>query len=85
MRIGNLKRAWGNLLKEADLPQIQIKDLRSFFNWVLVSHYGFGHKEAGAYLGNIEVVNYLHYTPVSPQNIRSKLQKRPALMPQIGI
>ena len=74
VRIGSVKRAWGNLLEEAQIPKIQIKDLRTFFNWVLISHFGLGHKEAGSYLGNSEQVNYEHYSPVSLSQLSSKLK-----------
>ena len=74
VRISSVKRAWGNLLKEADVEPIQLRDLRTFFNWMLVSQYGLSHKEAGAYLGNSEAVNYNHYTPVSLETIGAKLR-----------
>ena len=45
-----------------------------FFNWMLVSQYGLSHKEAVAYLGNIEAVNSNHYTPVSLETIVAKLR-----------
>ena len=41
---------------------------------MLISQYGLGHKEAGAYLGNSEAVNYNHYTPVSLATIGAKLK-----------
>ena len=74
VRISSVKRAWGNLLKEANVEHIQLRDLRTFFNWMLVSQYGLSHKEAGAYLGNSEAVNYNHYTPVSLETIGAKLR-----------
>ena len=74
VRISSVKRAWGNLLDEADIRPIQIKDLRTFFNWLLVSQYGLSNKEAGAYLGNSEAVNQEHYTPVSLKAVSSKLR-----------
>ena len=61
-------------MDEADIRPIQIKDLRTFFNWLLVSQYGLSNKEAGAYLGNSEAVNQEHYTPVSLKAVRSKLR-----------
>ena len=74
VRISSVKRAWGNLLKEANVEHIQLRDLRTFFNWMLVSQYGLSHKEAGAYLGNIEAVNFNHYTQVSLETIGAKLR-----------
>ena len=74
VRISSVKRAWGNLLKEANVEHIQLRDLRTFFNWMLVSQYGLSHKEAGAYLGNSEAVNYNRYTPVSLETIGAKLR-----------
>ena len=74
VRISSVKRAWGNLLNEARVEPIQIKDLRAFFNWMLISQYGLSHKEAGAYLGNSEAVNYTHYTHVSLETLGVKLR-----------
>ena len=74
VRISSVKRAWGNLLKEADVEPIQLRDLRTFFNWMLVSQYSLSHKEAGAYLGNSEAVNYNNYTPVRLETIGAKLR-----------
>ena len=74
VRISSVKRVWGNLLKKADVENIQIRDLRTFFNWMLISQYGLSHKEAGAYLGNSEAVNIHHYTPVSLETIGAKLR-----------
>ena len=74
VRISSVKRAWGNLLNEARVEPIQMKDLRTFFNWMLISQYGLSHKEAGAYLGNSEAVNYTHYTPVSLETLGAKLR-----------
>ena len=85
IRIGSVKRAWGNLLEEARIPKIQIKDLRTFFNWVLISHFGLSHKEAGSYLRISEHVNYEHYSPVSLSQLSSKLKSRTSLLPQIGL
>ena len=48
VRISSVKRAWGNLLKEANVEPIQLRDLRTFFNWMLVSQYDLSHQEAGA-------------------------------------
>ena len=84
MRIGYPKRAWGNLLNEAGIQKMQIKSIRKFFNWVLVTQARFSHKEAGAYLGNSEVVNHDHYTPICLKSIESKL-KGSSFLPQIGL
>ena len=75
VRISSVKRAWGNLLDEADIRPIQIKDLRTFFNCYLVSQYGLSHKEAGAYLGNSEEVNRFHYILVSLEVVREKMRR----------
>ena len=74
VRTSSVKRAWGNLLDEAGIRPIQFKDLRTFFNWLLVSQYGLSNKEAGAYLGNSEAVNQEHYAPVSLKAVSSKLR-----------
>ena len=74
VRTSSVKRAWRNLLKEADVEPIQIRDLRTFFNWMLISQYGLSHMEGGVHLGNSEAVNYNHYTPVSLETIGAKLR-----------
>ena len=73
VRISSVKKAWGNLLKKADVEHIQIRNLRTFFNCMLISQYGLSHMEAGAFLGNSEAVNYNRYTPVSLETIGAKL------------
>ena len=84
MRIGDPKRAWGNLLNEAGVPKMQLKGIRKFFNGILINHFGLSHKEAGAYLGNSEVVNHDHYTPICLKFIESKL-KGSSFLPRIGL
>ena len=75
VRISSVRRAWQNLLSEAGIPPVQVKDLRTFFNWLLVSSCGLSHKEAGAYLGNSEEVNRFHYMPVSLEVVREKMRR----------
>ncbi len=61
-------------LKERLRPdRLEVKDLRTYFNHTLKSKFGFSSKEAGAYIGNSEEVNNLHYTPVSFSQIRAKM------------
>ena len=55
---------------------IQIKDLRTYFNWVLVSQLGLSNKEAGSYLGNSEAVNNQLYTPVNLEAMSAKLRSK---------
>ena len=42
-----------------------LKDLRTYFNHLLVSRYGFSNKEASSLIGNSPEVNLKHYDPVS--------------------
>ena len=74
LRIVNQKRAWENLLKEAGVQDMQIKDIRSYFNSVLINDLQFSHKQAGAYVGNSELVNHAHYTTVSLDEMIPKLK-----------
>ena len=74
LRINSTKRAWFKFLNQAGVLPFQVKDLRTYFNWVLVSQLGLSNKEAGAYLGNSEAVNYTHYTHVSLETLRVKLR-----------
>ena len=84
VRIGSVKRAWASLLEKAGVPSIQIKDLRTFFNWFLITKLGLSHKEAGLYLGNSEQVNFDHYTPVCLENLSDKLNlSRGAFLPKL--
>jgi hypothetical protein len=48
VRMSSVKRAWGNLQKEVDVEPIQLRDIRTFFKWMMVSQYSLSHKEAGA-------------------------------------
>ena len=54
-----------------------LRDLRTYFNHILKTNYNFTSKEAGAYIGNNEVVNELHYSPYHEPTIRDKMQKLP--------
>ena len=80
-----IQRAWARFGKKAGFPDLQIKDLRTFFNWALNSHYHLSNKEAGSYLGNSEQVNYEHYTPVDLKSMSSKLKNEDMgeLLPQL--
>ena len=44
----------------AQVENLQLRDLRTYFNHILKTNYNFTSKEAGAYIGNNEVVNELH-------------------------
>ena len=85
LRINSTKRAWFKLLNQAGVLPFQIKDLRTYFNWVLVSQLGLSNKEAGAYLGNSEAVNNQHYTPVNLEAMSFKLRLNgpEMILPQI--
>ncbi len=86
LRINSTKRAWLNFLNQAGVLPFQIRDLRTYFNWVLVSQLGLSNKEAGTYLGNSEAVNNQHYTPVSLGAISAKLRSNgpEMILPQIA-
>ncbi len=56
-RVDDINRSWKNLKSSAGVTNMQVKDLRTFFNWVLINKYYFSHKDAGAYIGNSEEVN----------------------------
>ena len=86
LRINSTKRAWFKLLNQAGVLPFQIKDLRTYFNWVLVSQLGLSNKEAGAYLENSEAVNNQLYTPVNLEAMSVKLRfNGPEMMiPQIA-
>ena len=77
IRVSDLRRSWDNLLFKAGVEGFQRKDLRTYFNWLLVSKYGLSHKEAGSYIGNSELVNSTHYTPVSMETVRLKIKQNP--------
>ena len=55
------------------ISDLQVKDLRNWFNHKLKSHYGFTTKEASAYLGHSPEVNEYHYDPISEDVIQEKL------------
>ena len=86
LRINSTKRAWFKLLNQAGVLPFQIKDLRTYFNWVLVSQLGLSNKEAGAYLGNSEAVNNQHYTPVNLEamSVKLRLNGPEMMIPQIA-
>ena len=65
------------LCNNAGVSGVQIKDLRTHFNFTLKSKYGFSSKEAGLYIGNTEKVNDMHYTPVSMNHIVDKMSQLP--------
>jgi integrase len=72
-RVDSIKRSWASMKERAGVSDLQIKDLRTFFNHTLKSHFGFSSKEAGFYIGNSEEVNDLHYTPISTPQIQAKM------------
>lgn len=72
-RVDSIKKSWGTLKDNAKVTDLQIKDLRTYFNHLLKSKYGFSTKEAGAYIGNSQEINDKHYTPVSLDAIQQKI------------
>ena len=73
-RIDNLDKAFDKLLEVAGVDGLIFKDLRKYFNHILVNRYGFSNKEATSYIGNSPEVNLRHYDPVDPAVIRSKTE-----------
>ena len=71
-RIDNLKKAFSKLMGLAGVEGVLFKDLRTYFNHLLVSRYGFSNKEASSLIGNSPEVNLKHYDPVSLSVIRNK-------------
>ena len=55
---------------------MQIKDIRSYFNSVLINDLQFSHKQAGACVGNSELVNHAHYTTLSLDEMIPKLKDK---------
>ncbi len=73
-RVDRVSRSWATLKRNAGIyDDLQVKDLRTYFNHILKSRYGFSSKEAGVYIGNSKEVNDAHYTPVSLMSIREKM------------
>ena len=76
-RVNCIQNGWESLKKQARVENLQLKDLRTYFNHILKTSYNFTSKEAGAYIGNNEVVNELHYSPYHESTIREKMRKLP--------
>ena len=76
-RVNCIGNGWESLKKRARVENLQLKDLRTYFNHILKTNYNFTSKEAGAYIGNNEVVNERHYSPYHEPTIRGKMQKFP--------
>jgi len=73
-RSDDVHYGWESLKKRAKVENLQLKDFRTYFNHVLKTNYNFTSKEAGAYIGNNEVVNELHYSPYHEPTIRDKMR-----------
>jgi hypothetical protein len=76
-RVNCIRNGWKALKKLARVENLQLKDLRTYFNHILKTNYNFTSKEAGVYIGNNEVVNELHYSPYREPTIREKMQRLP--------
>ena len=76
-RVTCIHNGWESLKKLARVENLQLRDLRTYFNHILKTNYNFTSKEAGAYIGNNEVVNELHYSPYHEPTIREKMRKLP--------
>ena len=73
--VRDFRTAWNNLRCKAGLPDLQVKDLRTFFNWLLGTKSDLSNKELGCYIGNTERVNLDHYTPYSLESSNEKLKR----------
>jgi len=60
-RTDSIKTSWKTLKRNAGVTDLQVKDLRTFFNCLLSSKFGFSSIESGSYIGNSEEVNDKHY------------------------
>ena len=77
-RVTCIHNGWESLKKLARVENLQLRDLRTYFNHILKTNYNFTSKEAGVYIGNNdEVVNELHYSPYHEPTIREKMRKLP--------
>ena len=56
-RVNCIRNGWESLKKLARVENLQLRDLRAYFNHILKTNYNFTSKEAGVYIGNNEVVN----------------------------
>ncbi len=83
-RVDDIDRSWYGLREKAGVYNLQLKDLRTYFNWILVNHYHLSHKEAGSYIGNSEVINHRHYSPVVETILREKIEQQ-SLSKIIGV
>ena len=53
---------WKSLKKLAQVENLQLRDLKTYFNYVFKTNCDFTSEEAVAYIGNNEEVNELHYS-----------------------
>ena len=76
-RVNCIRNGWEALKKLARVENLQLRDLRTYFNHILKTNYNFKSKEAGVYIGNNEVVKELHYSPYHEPTIIEKMQRLP--------
>ncbi len=57
------------------MNDLQIKDLRTFLNCMLVLRFGFSPKESGSYIGNSKEVNEKHYTFADQTILKEKMNR----------
>ena len=76
-RVDDISGGWKTLMNLAGVESLQLKDFRTYFNHLLKTKYNFTSKDAGAYIGNNEVENELHYSPYHEPTIREKMQRFP--------
>ena len=76
-RIDDVSKSWKRLKSLAGVDNtLQLKDLRTYFNSLLRSHYGLSSVEAGRLIGNSEEVNNKHYTSVIDSVLFAKMQQK---------
>ncbi|MCP4754793.1 MAG: tyrosine-type recombinase/integrase [Proteobacteria bacterium] len=73
-RVDSIKNSWKSLKEKAGVTDLQLKDLRTFFNSIVRSQFGFNSKESGTYIGNSEAVNKKHYDFAMISVMRDKME-----------
>ena len=76
-RRDSITKSWKTLKTKAQVFDLQIKDLRNWFNHFLKQEHFFTSKEASSYLGHSPLVNETHYEPISKERILRKLKRIP--------
>ncbi len=76
-RCDSIRKAWTTVRKEAGIENLNVHDLRRFFNRVILQEkLGFTPEESGRYIGNSEIVNREHYSPISIATFERKINTK---------